>query len=72
MSHKLSELGIQHDGFICFNNPNEVVSDKEFEEIKNELANMRKEALKMLAEKKNDNDWFMRSKTKWSVFIKNE
>lgn len=53
MSHKLSELGIQHDGFICFNNPNEVVSDKEFEEIKNELANMRKEALKMLAEKKN-------------------
>ena len=34
MSHKLSELGIQHDGFICFNNPNEVVSDKEFEEIK--------------------------------------
>lgn len=52
MSHKLSELGIQHDGFICFNNPNEVVSDKEFEEIKNDLANMRKEALKMLAEKK--------------------
>ena len=41
MSHKLSELGIQHDGF---------------EEIKNELANMKKEALKMLAEKKNDND----------------
>lgn len=56
MSHKLSELGMQHDGFICFNNPNEVVSDKEFEEIKNDLANMRKEALKMLAEKKNDND----------------
>lgn len=56
MSHKLSELGIQHDGFICFNNPNEVVSDKKFEEIKNDLANMRKEALKMLAEKKNDND----------------
>ena len=54
MSHKLSELGIQHDGFICFNNPNEVVSDKEFEEIKNDLANMKKEALKMLAEKKNE------------------
>lgn len=56
MSHKLSELGIQHDGFICFNNPNEVVNDKEFEEIKNDLANMRREALKMLAEKKNDNN----------------
>ena len=28
----------------------------EAEEIKNDLANMRKEALKMLAEKKNDND----------------
>lgn len=56
MSHKLSELGMQQDGFICFNDPNEVVSDKEFEEIKNDLANMRKEALKMLAEKKNDND----------------
>ena len=54
MSHKLSELGMQQDGFICFNDPNEVVSDKEFEEIKNDLANMRKEALKMLAEKKND------------------
>lgn len=34
---------------------NEVVSDKEFEEIKNDLANMRKEALKMLAENKNEN-----------------
>lgn len=56
MSHKLSELGIQHDGFICFNNPNEVVSDKEFEEIKNDLANMKKEALKMLAEDKTDDN----------------
>ena len=55
MSHKLSELGIQHDGFFCFNNSNEVVSDKEFEEIKHDLANMRKEALKMLAENKNEN-----------------
>ena len=55
MSHKLSELGIQHDGFICCNNPDEIVSDKEFEEIKNDLANMRKEALKMLVENKNEN-----------------
>lgn len=54
MSHKLSELGRQPDGFICFNNPDEVVSDEEFEEIKNELAKMRKEALKMLAEGKNE------------------
>lgn len=54
MSHKLSELSTQRDGFICFNNPNEVVSDEEFEEIKNDLAALRKEALKMLKDKKNE------------------
>lgn len=54
MSHKLSELSTQRDGFICFKNPNEVVSDEEFEEIKNDLASLRKEALKMLKDKKNE------------------
>lgn len=55
MSHKLSELGRQPDGFVCFNDPDKEVSDEEFKEIEKDLVKMRKEALKMLGEKRHEN-----------------
>ena len=49
MSHKLSELThFYPDMFTCFTDPDEVVSDEEFEQKKQELSQQREKIKQLL------------------------
>lgn len=49
MSHKLSELThFYPDMFTCFTDPDEVVSDEEFEQMKQELSQQREKIKQLL------------------------
>lgn len=49
MSHKLSELThFFPDMFTCFTDPDEVVSDEEFEQMKQELGQQREKIKQLL------------------------
>lgn len=49
MSHKLSELThFFPDMFTCFTDPDEVVSDEEFEQMKQELSQQREKIKQLL------------------------
>ena len=49
MSHKLSELThFFPDMFTCFTTPDDVVSDKEFEQMKQELSQQRERMNQLL------------------------
>lgn len=49
MSHKLSELThFFPDMFTCFTDPDEVVSDEEFEQMKQELSQQREKIKRLL------------------------